>query len=79
MYILYCAVSNSICKLKILCTMFFLLGFKRAHSEQALIAHACHGHTLQLSRLVANVKCDTFYNALVTQPTTNHKAYPHLK
>ena len=25
------------------------LVFERAHSEQAVIAHACHGHTLQLS------------------------------
>ena len=23
--------------------------FYRAHSEQAVIAHVCHGHTLQLS------------------------------
>ena len=25
------------------------LGLQRAHSEQAVLAHACHGHTLQLS------------------------------
>ena len=25
------------------------LGFQRAHSEQVVIAHACHGHTPQLS------------------------------
>ena len=25
------------------------LGFQCTHSEQAVIAHACHGHTLQLS------------------------------
>ena len=24
-------------------------GFLRAHLEQAVIVHACHGHTLQLS------------------------------
>ena len=31
------------------CAFFFLVRFLRAHSEQAVIAHACHGHTLQLS------------------------------
>ena len=28
--------------------LLLAIELKRAHSEQAVIAHACHGHTLQL-------------------------------
>ena len=36
-------------KVFFVCVTFVQLGFKRAHSEQAVIAHTCHGHTHHLS------------------------------
>ena len=30
-------------------SMFYFIRLEGSHSEQAVIAHACHGHTLQLS------------------------------